>query len=469
METGFATVAGRADRRGYHQITNLESRIPGFQPLDSCFTILVVLVLIGSLDSIPSVLPVIILLAVFVLIAVRRIGRYRLQIWQIMLLGAIAVLATLQISPLAALRAINLDVMVFLFCVFVIGQALEESGYLSHLSSRFFRQARSLDSLVLMVLLGVGGMSALLMNDTLAIVGTPVMLLIARANPGSIRNPKILLLALAFGVTVGSVASPIGNPQNLLIAINGDIENPFVTFFRYLLLPTLVNLVLTYVVLRLFFRKHFNKEIVTCSSERVTDGHLATLARVSLFMLTALVLVKISMVFLGVRLDFKLTYIAAAAAAPILLLSPKRFGIARRIDWSTLVFFAAMFVLMASVWESGFFQSVIASTGIDLNSTPAIIGLSIVLSQFISNVPLVALYLPMLIHAGAGLKAMMALAAGSTIAGNLTILGAASNVIIIQNAEKKGNETLSFWEFIRVGIPMTVLHAAVYWGFSSLY
>lgn len=94
-----------------------------------------------------------------------------------------------------------------------------------------------------------------------------------------------------------------------------------------------------------------------------------------------------------------------------------------------------------------------------------ILGVSAVLSQFISNVPLAALYLPMLIHAGASTKEMIALAAGSTIAGNLFILGAASNVIIIQNAEKRHQETLTFLEFAKVGIPLTIINVIVYWLF----
>jgi len=84
-------------------------------------------------------------------------------------------------------------------------------------------------------------------------------------------------------------------------------------------------------------------------------------------------------------------------------------------------------------------------------------------------VPLVALYLPMLLEAGALTKEMMALAAGSTIAGNLTILGAASNIIIIQNAEKKGKATLTFLEFVRVGVPLTIINLAVYWLFLMLF
>ena len=190
----------------------------------------------------------IVLALVFLLIIVRRIGKFRFQIWQIMTLGAIAVLATLQISPLKALKSINLDVVFFLFGMFIVGEALEASGYLSYLSYKLFRRAKSLDSLVLLILFGMGLMSAFLMNDTLAIIGTPVVLLLARKADTS---PKILLLALAFAITIGSATSPIGNPQNLLIAVNGNIANPFITFFRYLLLPTLINLLVAYLLLRL--------------------------------------------------------------------------------------------------------------------------------------------------------------------------------------------------------------------------
>jgi Na+/H+ antiporter NhaD/arsenite permease-like protein len=124
-----------------------------------------------------------------------------------------------------------------------------------------------------------------------------------------------------------------------------------------------------------------------------------------------------------------------------------------------------MFVLMQSVWDSDYFQSAIADLYLNLSSVGVIMGVSVVFSQLISNVPLVALYLPVLSHLGAATKEMMALAAGSTIAGNLSILGAASNVIIIQNAEKRAGETLTFWDFVKIGIPVTAANALTYWLF----
>lgn len=203
-------------------------------------------------------IPVVVLCAVFLLIAVRQVGGYRLQIWQVMLGGALVVLLTLQISPLDALAAINIDVMLFLLGMFIVGEALHRSGLLFHLGHRVFRRAGSVDALVLLVLFSIGGLSVLLMNDTLAIVGTPLVLHFALKQKVS---PKLLLLALAFAVTIGSAMSPIGNPQNLLIALNDGIDAPFVTFFSRLFVPTIVNLLLAYAVLRWFYRDEFRREL----------------------------------------------------------------------------------------------------------------------------------------------------------------------------------------------------------------
>jgi Na+/H+ antiporter NhaD/arsenite permease-like protein len=278
-----------------------------------------------------------------------------------------------------------------------------------------------------------------------------------------------MLLALAFAVTIGSVMSPIGNPQNLLIAIHGNVTNPFITFLKYLFVPTILNLGIAYGLLRLFYRSHFHDRPLEHTEEPLKDTRLAGVARLSLVIMVVLILVKITLVFFVPGIDFKLTYIALAAVLPVFVFIPRRPGILKRLDWSTLVFFAAMFVLMQSVWDSGYFQKAIASANINLNATAMILGVSVLLSQVLSNVPLVALYLPVLLQAGAATPQMMALAAGSTIAGNLTILGAASNVIIIQNAEKRGGGTLAFLEFVKIGLPLTVLNVAVYWLFLLIF
>ena len=339
-----------------------------------------------------------------------------------------------QITPINALKAINIDVILFLLGMFIIGEALERSGYLSYLSSKLFKRTRNVNILILIIIFSAGILAALLMNDTIAIIGTPVVLMLAFRNS---INPKLLLLTLAFAVTIGTVMSPIGNPQNLLIALNENMPNPFITFIEYLFIPTIINLCILYITLKFFYKKEFTKKIIYDPNISIKDEHLAKLSRYSLYIVAILILAKITVVFLKIPFDFKLTYIALIAALPIIIFSNKRFIVIKNIDWYTLIFFTTMFILMQSVWDCGFFQKLIETSGINLLSITMIFTVSILLSQFISNVPLVALYLPILTTLHATSKELVALAAASTIAGNLLILGAASNIIIIQNAEKR--------------------------------
>jgi Na+/H+ antiporter NhaD/arsenite permease-like protein len=390
------------------------------------------------------------------------VGRFRLKIWQIMLGGACAVLLTGQIPLPDALRAINPDVMIFLFGMFIVGEALAESGYLACLAHRFFSVTKNTGQLVTAILFGMGALSALLMNDTVAIIGTPLVLALA----ASLRiRARLLLMALAIAITTGSVMSPIGNPQNLLVAVGSGMASPFATFGLYLLIPTVLCLGLAYCVLRLVYREDFLPGGFVHEPPAGCDSRMTVLVRCSLAIILILAAVNIVSSLSGGTMPVSLPLIALMAAAPVLAFSPSRLEIARKIDWPTLVFFASMFILMAAVWQTGFFQSFVSSGMV--SSVPMILGISVIISQFISNVPFVALFQPMILQAGGTSSQLMALAAGSTIAGNLTILGAASNVIIIQNAEKQG-ETLSFLEFAKVGIPLTVIQVFVYWIFLSV-
>ncbi len=404
-------------------------------------------------------LPLLVLLTVFVAIALRKIGRWPIAIWQAMSAGAGAVLLSGQISLSQALRAIDWNVMLFLFGMFVIGQALVASGYLYALAYRLFGHSRSSDTLVLTLLVGGAVASALLMNDTLAIIGTPLAIRLAREHR---INPRLLLLTLCFAVTTGSVISPIGNPQNLLIALWGPMPAPFATFAGRLLLPTLLNLVLTYLLLRLLFRHEFHGTPLVHRQSAPTDPALARLARYAVWLLLTLLLARVAVPLLGMRFPLRLSHIALVAMLPIVLFSPRRLPLLRTIDWRTLAFFAAMFVVMASVWDTGILQRHLNETGAALRAPGFVLGSSVLLSQLISNVPLVALYLPLL-HTTEP-SVLLTLAAGSTIAGNLLPLGAASNVIVIQNAERHGT-AFTFFDFARAGIPLTLVNVGIYWLF----
>ena len=244
--------------------------------------------------------------------------------------------------------------------------------------------------------------------------------------------------------------------------------NPFIVFSRYLFIPTFLNLVVLFYMFRFFYKEKFELKFLNNMPGQIKDRKLAGLSKLALSIILLLVFVKIMLIFFDTRIEFKLTYIALAAAFPVVLFSGRRIEIIKKIDWSTIIFFAAMFILMQSVWNSGYFQELIKDSKLDITSVFMILTIGVVLSQFISNVPLVALYLPVLMHAGISSKGLAALAAGSTIAGNLFILGAASNIIIIQNAEKKAGETITFWEFAKFGIPYTIINVLVYYVCLSI-
>ncbi len=397
--------------------------------------------------------------AVIVLVAVRRVGSVRLRFWQVMGAGAVAMLATGQISPGQAVASIDFEVMLFLFGVFVLGRAAELSGELAAWSYRLFRHARSVDHLTLLILFGLGAASALLMNDTIAIVGTPVVMALARAHR---VQPETLLLALAFAITIGGVPSPIGNPQNLLVGLKGGLANPFVDFAAHLLLPTLVNLFAAYALLRLLEPTSFHSGPLVHVRAGLRDPALALVARLGLALLILLIVARVVLVSAGSDRELPMTAIALAPAALVLAFSGRRREVVMGIDWSTLAFFVGLFVVVGGVSESGLAGEAFARLGASVREPATVLWSSAALSQLVSNVPLVALALPVLQQAGAGSDVALALAAGSTVAGNFSILGAASNVIVLENAERRYGIHVSMWRFMRVGVPLTVVNLAVH-------
>jgi Na+/H+ antiporter NhaD/arsenite permease-like protein len=271
----------------------------------------------------------------------------------------------------------------------------------------------------------------------------------------------MLLISLCFAITTGSVMSPIGNPQNLLIATECGYTNPFGTFLLYLGIPTIISLVLLVFFIRLFYPQDSRGKICIMEDVPLADPELARILIISLTLITSCIILQVLLTLhpFGVVYSVPLPVIAIAGAAPVILFSRKRVTIIRKIDWPTLVFFIAMFVLMAAVFTTGFFQAAVPAAA--ASSVFLLYTTSLLISQFISNVPFVALFTPLLQQAGMSVNETMALAAGSTLAGNLTILGAASNIIVIQNAERQG-ETITFMEFIRFGIPFSLVTGVVF-------
>ncbi len=405
-----------------------------------------------------------ILAVVFVLIVVRQVGRVRLPIWAVMTGGAVAALLTGSISIPAAIASVNVQVIVFLFGMFVLGVAMERSGLLHTTSVAVFSRARTRRQVMFWFIFLMAGASAFLMNDTVAIIGTPVALYCARRFGIPVTR---MLVALAAAVTFGSVMTPIGNPQVLLVAMSGGIPNAFINFFGYLFVPAMVSLYFLYrlMIWRLPGRDSLLK--IGPDTKESEDPKLEMLVKLSLGLVIAMVCLRIVLSFTGYELP--IVIIAVAAAAPLLMLSGRRVELMRGIDWSTLAFFVSMFVLMAAVWNTGVIQSLLPVSF--TTSMPTLFVVSLLVPQLVSNVPYVALVLPVLESAGAPMSMFLTLAAGSTVSGGLTILGAASSVIIIQNAEKRGM-TMTFWQYFRAGVPLTFVSSVVFiawiWLVSSV-
>ena len=240
---------------------------------------------------------------------------------------------------------------------------------------------------------------------------------------------------------------------------------PFVTFLRYLLLPTVINIFILIVLFYIVYKKLWQHSPKSVPVFVKVDSSLGKVSLFALSLLVLLIIYKIISTVFAMRWQPSLAVIALVAAAPVILFSKRRLQVIKSIDWRTLVFFVAMFILMRAVWDAGVLQDLLQQYNLNLHHSSVIMLLSVVLSQLISNVPLVALYLPVLQHLHLGVEQFMALAGGSTVAGNFWILGAASNVIILQAALKQKNAGFRISRFLMLGIPLGLINLLVLWLF----
>lgn len=423
-------------------------------------------------------------LAVFGVVYALIIGRRRfgIPIWTAMLIGAALMVGLQVIGVEAALVSVNLEVIAFLFGMFSIVSALERAGVLRLIAIKMLAIAKTPSKLLMTFVVGMGLLAAFLVNDTIAVLGVPIVIYVARQ--AGIRS-VVLLLALSFGVTVGSVMTPIGNPQNLLIAIQSGISIPFITFLMNLAVPTVVNLFVTYFILKVYYRKEITSEYSSISSieisekvpqQQIYEPRLAKISITILLVTIAGFIISEILHFLDI-FNFSLSTVAMLGATAIYALSRERVEIVKMVDYSVLVFFGGMFVVTSALWSSGavsiLFTNYIPSPNPNdlVQSTTVISVASIGISQLLSNVPFVALYNFVMIDSGftgQHIDQWVMLAAASTIAGNLTILGAASNIIILEAAESRGVYAFTFLEFFKVGSMITAANIAVYYFFIVL-
>ncbi len=399
----------------------------------------------------------VILVVTYLLIAVQRVPYLRLNRPSAALLGAVA-MVTIGGLPLAdAYAAIDLDVMVFLLGVLLITGFLEIGGFFEWAARHVVRRARSPRALLAAVVATSGLLSAFFVNDTICLVLTP--LVIAALRPLGLA-PLPFLLAIALGSNVGSAMTPMGNPQNMLIGVASGIH--FAKFIASLALPSLGGLVIVFGVLSFVHRKELSKPLP--SGADVPRAHFdAPLVKRSL--------VVFGGALIGWLLGFSLPLVAITAAAILLAIAQrdpvKAF---EKVEWSLLLFFGALFVVMRGARDLPLIASLTSAAGAQLHGAPmhdAVVtsAAMLALSNLVSNVPAVVLWLPVVPNVAAPSFIWLAMAMSSTFAGNLTLLGSMANLIVAERAEARG-ERMGFGDYFRVGLPVTVLTLA--WGIVAL-
>ncbi len=419
------------------------------------------------------------LAAVFGLIILRQFSGRGPAVWLTFAVGGVAVLATESLSLPGAqsvLLTSALPVVTFLWAMFLMATELEASGALDHIARWLVGQSRSAHDLPLVLFLGFGIASALVVNDALVLIGVPILLHVA----GRLRtDPKPLVLTLAFAVTVGSVVTPLGNPQNLLVSLASGMTAPIAVFLRYLLLPTAAGLLIGGYFLRWEFASKLAPAEARYPQLRAEApplwiregwrGRIRAYPALLLFPATVLVLFGADIGgALGLFTAPPIWEIAIAGGLLLLAVSSHRTRLLREMPWPILALFVGLFLVVQAAVEGGVIASVeglfpLPGPGSAPLSILAITATSLVGSQVVSNVPWVALQLPILSglgYTGSNVLAWLALAGASTLAGNVTLLGAASNLIVAERADRSGVR-ISLGEFVRYGLPLTGITVAI--------
>ncbi|MCC6015166.1 MAG: anion transporter [Desulfurococcaceae archaeon] len=387
---------------------------------------------------------------------VLRSRRTYIPVWSIMAFSAFVTVVTGLVSFDEIGLVVNLDVILFLIGMFSLVSLAESSGLLSALTAWFIGRFGSRYSVVYASSILFGVLAAFAVNDTVALMGPPIAYTISRATG---VDPKMMFLLLAYSLTVGSAMTPMGNPQNVLIAVESGIPAPFVRFAVVLTVPTLVNLVLVPLILLKVFRvENGPVAVITVPHELIRDRRDAVLAGLGLLTAVVALVANDLAELLGLPHVTHRGFIPFIVAAGTYAVSRNPRAVLAGVDWGTIVFFIAMFITMEGVWRSGILQPILTLVLPDklgkVESVLAVTLLSILLSQVLSNVPLVKLLIEFLKSCGYGpsdTNVWLALAATSTIAGNLTILGAASNIIVLETLESRMGTSITFAEFLKVG------------------
>lgn len=386
------------------------------------------------------------LLVIIITIIGVAVGRYpwlHMNRATIALVGATILISIGAIPLERAYAALDLDTLILLFAMMIINVNLRLAGFFRLVGNRVIYWARSPHQLLGLIILVSGVLSALFLNDTIVLVFTPFVIEIVVALK---RNPIPYLIGLVTAANIGSTATIIGNPQNMLIGLSSQIT--FATFSAYLTPVALIGLGLAWLIITLIYRVEFNSSPFSTFSQ-FRDRPYRPLLRKSMIATGLMVLAFLA--------GFSIPLAALAAASLLLItrrLKPER--VFRELDWALLVFFSGLFVVTGAIEEIGASRQLFAwAQPIAEQGVLHLSLVSVVLSNLISNVPAVLLFRPIVPQFPNPQQTWLTLAMATTLAGNLTLLGSVANLIVAETAKQAGIH-LSFSEYLKAGVPITL-------------
>ena len=383
----------------------------------------------------------------YLLISGRRLKVLPLNRPAAALLGAVLMVACGVMTPERVYRSVDYDTLVLLLGMMLISAYLFLAGFFDWAADWILRTAKTPQQLLLYLICTSGILSALLVNDTVCLMLTP--LVVAVMVRGKLPLPPYLL-ALAMSANLGSVATLVGNPQNMIIGHLSEI--PFLRFSASLLPVTLVGLAIQYAVLSFGFRKALATAVIHRpeSEPRNLDRRL---------LITTLVV--LALVFVGFVAGRNLAWTALAGGALVMVLAQRdTHEVLKLVDWHLLVFFAALFVVVEGLNGTGLpdqaygrLRGVFGTTATSQAWNFAWV--SALGSNIFSNVPFVLVAGKWIGNFAQPELMWKVMALATTFAGNLTILGSVANIIVVESA--RGQAEVGFWDYAKFGIPVTIL------------
>lgn len=391
-------------------------------------------------------IPILIFAGTYLVLAIGRLPGFRIDRTGAAIIGATLMLAANVLTVEEAYAAINYDTIMLLFGMMIVVANLRLSGFFTVVSAWVVERARRPLLLLAGIVLVSGVFSAFFVNDTMCLVLTPLVLEITNRLR---RNPIPYLLAVAMASNVGSVATITGNPQNMMI---GSFSHISYRLFAARLAPiAAVGLALTVLVIALVYRAEFREErLLPIVHEPVRSD------RPLLWKSLAVSFGMLIFFFAGSPVP-KVAVIAGALLLVTRRVKPEK--IYREIDWGLLVLFIDLFIVIAGLEKTSMASDLFAAASrYRLERTAPMSVFTALLSNLVSNVPAVLVFKGFVSRLPDALHAWLTLAMSSTLAGNLTILGSVANLIVVQKARHAVR--ISFWEYAKAGIPLTLVTIA---------